>query len=221
MINKWIVNEPLSGQPPIGCILALPGRGIEASFMDGFISHSNLWQNLTIAIEPKNMEWYPQPNGVDDQQEAVEGLPDARNSIEKFIGFIQNQWGLERNKIGLVGFSAGGVMTLDIIAHSKLPLAGGVCLGGAILEPKDFPLSQTDTPIAVQHNMDDNCFDWHERYVPTKQALKKNKYNVKFEERYMGGHRLCFKDVALVKNFFSNIFEYNDEDFNIEKDNDE
>jgi predicted esterase len=219
MLSKWTVIEPVSGTKPVGCMLALPGRGIPTSYMESIFEHSGLWRSMAVILEPNNLEWYPQPNGIHDQNDAVEGLPAARAVIEKAISTIQNGWGFKRNEIGIMGFSAGGVMTINVMAHSVEPLAGGVCLAGAILNPKQLPKCPTGAPLIVQHNMDDNCFKWDERYVPMQKALQKQKYPVDFVERYHGGHQVSHLDVRLLRDFFSKRFGYYDDYEVIENEN--
>ncbi len=211
MINKWIINEPVSRDKPVGCVIALPGRGIPGTLMEKFMEHTGLWRTLVVVLEPHDKEWYPAPNGPKDQAAAVAGLPFARAVIEDKIEAVQRIWGLKRNEIGVLGFSAGGVMVNYLLSTTKNNLAGGVCLAGAILDPHEWPKAPTDTPLLVQHNRDDMCFEWGERFLPMKEALVDGGYNVDFVERWDGGHNLSYHDVRITRDFFAKKFGYYDD----------
>lgn len=211
MLEKWLIHEPmLQGKQidPVGCILCLPGRGIPGSLMEKFLHHTALWRSLQVILEPEYYQWYPAPNGPDDQTAAVQGQEEAREVIEKAVARIGRGWGVKKDKIVLMGFSAGGVMSIYTAAHSDTPYAGVLSLAGAILEPATFPKSKHKTPIMLQHNMDDDCFKWHERYLPMKNRLIDGGYNVNFEEAFEGGHNLTHAEVKLTRKFVSEIFGY-------------
>jgi len=116
----------------------------------------------------------------------------------------------------LVGFSAGAVMSIWLGAHSNKPFAGVISLAGAILEPTQLPKAKHKTPFLIQHNRDDDCFKWGERYLPMKRALLRQGYNVNFKEGH-GGHTLTFDEVSMTRRFCRNIFQYPEEESTKEK----
>lgn len=210
MIEKWIIHEPKKIEP-MGCVLALPGRGIPGQMMENFLGHSALNRSLQVVLEPENFQWYPAPNGANDQARAIGGLATAVNVIEAAVKKIEKGWGIKKDKIGIVGFSAGAVMAIQLLAHSSKPYAGILGLQGAILDPESLPKAKHKTPVMIQHNMDDECFSWGERYLPMKHALIRQDYNTKFVEGWAGGHNLSHEEVVLTRNFFGRIFGYLDE----------
>lgn len=206
MIDKWIIQGRTDN--PVGCILALPGRGIPGSFMERFMYFTGLWRSLQVILEPENYEWYPQPNGPEDQKDAIAGLAASRDLLNRQIERIQRAWGFKKEQIGLVGFSAGAVMSIQLAAYSDDPYAGVLSLAGAILDPSALRPAHHKTPIILQHNQDDDCFKWDERYLPMKNAMIKQGYNVDFEESFEGGHNITQSEVMLTRKFFSKIFGY-------------
>lgn len=179
-----------------GCILALPGRGQLGSDLARAWLDSDFEDTMFASVTPTLRQWYPMPYSATDQSEAVEGLEIARNVIETYLVKIENEFDIPRNRIGLVGFSAGGVMANYIATHSDRELAGVVCHGGAILEPDKIPPCRfPNMPIVLTHCMDDDVFEWHERYVPMLNGLKDKDYNVHQVVSKYGRHTLDIEDI--------------------------
>lgn len=209
MIDKHIITPPSNYHgEPIGCVLVLPGRGIPGTLMEKFMFHTGLWRSLQVVLEPHNLEWYPAPNGPEDQEAAIWGLSHARKILEYEIERIEKGWGFKKKDMIILGFSAGAVMAIQMLAHSDKPYAGILSLAGAILDPADLPKAKYKTPVLLQHNMDDDCFKWDERYLPMLKSLTKKGYNVTTNERPEGGHTLTGYDVDLTREFVSKQFGY-------------
>jgi predicted esterase len=206
MIKKWIIVEPTGN--PKGCLLALPGRNIPADAMEGFCHHTGLNKSLLICLEPENYQWYIAPNGPHNQTGAVNGLKDAVQQVELAVQKIERDWSMPRGKIGILGFSAGSVLAIQLAAVSRQPFAGIVSLAGAILEPDKLPPAPNKTPILLQHNQDDDCFKWDERYLPMKKVLIDRGYNVFVCERDEGGHSVCMADANLIEKFLGPYLGY-------------
>jgi predicted esterase len=209
MIKKWIiVDPPPFVDKPQGCIIALPGRGVPARVMEDFCRATELWRTKVICLEPWQLEWYPQPKGPQDQSEAVAGQSKTTKVLLDTISWIEKTYDIPVQEMCVLGFSAGGVMTLQLVAHSHASFKGAVCMGGAILDPESMPKAPTQTPILIQHNMDDDCFDWDERFLPMKRALWKQGYNFKTEERFWGGHTISIKDAEITGRFLGELLGY-------------
>lgn len=206
MISKEIVIRA-SGECK-GCVLVLPGRGLTSGLMERFMHYVGLWKLHKVILEPDNLEWYPVPNGINDQEDAIAGLTPAKECLEKEIGRINKAWGFESKDIAIVGFSAGSVMALHLLAHSNKPYAGILSLAGAILEPEKLPKAKFNTPVLLQHNEDDMCFEWEERYLPMKKALTEKGYNLTVKEGCGSGHNLTGEEVDLSREFLIKIFNY-------------
>jgi predicted esterase len=209
MINKWIINEPIGNRQ--GCIIGLPGRNIPGEMMERFCKFMSLSNTLAIILEPHRLEWYPQPMGPDNQEEAVEGLKVAITELGKRIGKIQRAFRLRRNQIALMGFSAGAVMAIQVAAKSQQPFAAAVSLAGAILDPDGMSESQNQTPILLRHAIDDECFKWDERYLPMKNSLLEKNYNLYVSEKSEGGHGVSIEDAKVCGRFIAPHLGYNQE----------
>lgn len=210
MINRWIVTEPKGRRK--GCIIGLPGRNIPADMMEKFCYHMQLPNTLSVCIEPHGLEWYPQPNGANDQADAVDGLQAAVKVLNSRISKIQRAFRLRRRQIALVGFSAGSVMAIQMAAHSEQPFAAIASLAGAILQPEKMPKAPNQTPILLRHAIDDDCFTWDERYLPMKNSLLEKGYNLYVSEKQSGGHGVGIEDARTIGRFVGTHLGYKGSD---------
>jgi phospholipase/carboxylesterase len=213
MIKKWHVIEPLHKRR--GCVIALPGRGMSAELMEKFCYHTGLLDSLQVILEPHRFQWYPAPNGAQNQDEAVAGLKDAVLEINKRISKVQRAFHLRRNQIAIIGFSAGSVMALQVMAASQQPLAAIASFAGAILQPEEMPEAPHQTPILLRHAIDDDCFSWDERYLPMRDALKKKNYNLYTSEKFYGGHGISVEDARVIGKFVAPYLGY-EEPYDVE-----
>lgn len=183
---------------PIGCVMVLPGRGMSGrEIAETYRSLSGLSSTLFIGFTPKERQWYPMPNGVKDQDAAVEGLALTMTKIERATRRILNTFRVRRNAVALVGYSAGAVVSLYTAINSKLNYAAAVGHSGALLEPaKVSYCNKPNLQLMMAHCKDDCCFFWDERYVPTRNALKTNGYNLSSREHETGGHAMMNGDVV-------------------------
>jgi len=175
LIPTMMVSEPNKCKR---AIIALPGRGGDAEDMICFCDALDLPDTLLVALNTRKKEWYPQPNSPEDQKKAVNGLSYAMEEILGVVEKVKNGWNFTDQDITLLGHSAGGVMSIHTAIHSPLNIQAVVSLAGAILEPTSVPPCAKDTSFVLQHNIHDECFKWHERYVPMEKSLKKQKYNI-------------------------------------------
>lgn len=207
VIKKWIIVEP-KGNVAKGCLLALPGRNIPGDAMESFCNCIGLDKSLLVVLEPDGLQWYPAPMGPTNQYSAVNAIKEVVSRLDVAVDKIERDWLIKRNKIGIVGFSAGAVVALQMVATSVSPFAGVVSLGGAVLEPDKLAPAPTKTPVLIQANKDDETFKWTERYEPMKAALMKQGYNLFLCERETGGHSVCPSDAKLVNRFLREHLGY-------------
>lgn len=188
-------------------VLLLPGRGqMPRDILSVYHAHSNL-QSIFIAIKPEN-EWYPLPRGANDQTEAVFGISMLLPSFDRLIKKLESNYNLKRNKIALVGFSAGAVIAIQTAIHADEPFAAVVSHAGAILDPDSIPVAEHNTPYLLIHSKDDSCFSWDERYLPMKNALEKQGYNIECKEHEDNGHAVTAEDIEIASEFLSTQFTF-------------
>jgi predicted esterase len=183
-------------------VCLLTGRCQTARELLGIYARSDLDCNL-VAIQPEHGEWYPLPNGANDQNSAVLGIKDSLPGLHKIIKRVISEVRVEKKNTSLVGFSAGGVMALELNAHNKKPFRSIVVHAGAILRTDKFPTSKNNTPILLIHNRDDDCFEWEERFIPMCECLTKKGYKFAIETEYEGKHSISRKDIEVATKFIN------------------
>lgn len=187
-------------------LIILPGRGMAPEMLLDYYAfwneHSSYY--LNIEINPTT-EWYPAPNGPKDQQDAINGSKNTLISLNEKIIELQKLHNIERSQVYICGFSAGAVMALQLAINSDEDFGGIVAHSGAIFEIDDVPICKNDTRILLMHNKNDDCFTWDERYIPMKEALAKNKYNLTCYESMRGEHRITSSDVLISSAFLQKL----------------
>ena len=210
MIEEWLIKEPEPNpfqrkEEPERCIIALPGLGNSAGMVSQIAENLCLPNTLIVAMRSVYWRWYPQPISAMNQGGAAAGVPLAREVIERHLRGVEAVWNIPRSKTALLGYSAGAVMSLQIMAHADEPFAACVSLCGAILEPKKLPeckhKKDQQTAVLLVHNQDDLCFEWEERYLPMKKALRSKGYRPHVLENPYGGHHICWEDELQVSKF--------------------
>ena len=199
-LQPWHILN--SEKAPDTCVLLLPGRDNYGPLMGRAYYSLGLHNSLLVSITPVKYEWYPMPNGADDQEDAISGQVAAYHTIDGVVRRITEKYGIPRNKIVLCGYSAGGVMAIQVAAYSKEPFAGVVVHCGAILDPSMLPLCNCpETQFLLTHYEDDIIFEWFERYLPMKNALIAQGYKVYTLEQKHGGHLVGENDLIRSRFF--------------------
>jgi len=194
-----VLNEH---RKPKSCVVFLPGRANSGALMGKVYYKAGLREQLLVSITPRDYAWYPMPNGANDQVAALAGQERARLTIEDVVTRVQNRYGFSRRNIVLCGYSAGGVMAIQVAAKSEEAFAGVVVHAGAILDTEALPpCTCPETIFLLTHCRDDLIFEWEERYVPMKNALLEQGYNVWTLERDEGGHMVDENDLMQSKRF--------------------
>lgn len=202
--SHWCVA---AGKNPDFCVLMLAGRAMKNNLLPSIYWHSNLQDFRLIGITTTELAWYPIPNGAKDQWSAINGIPHAIDLVEKAVENIKRRWDIPKSRIILMGFSAGGVMAIQVAAYSDEAYAGVVCHSGAILQPEVLPYCDVETPFLLTHSQDDETFEWNERYLPMKSTLKSRSYRISCVESPWGGHTILPVEIATSKIFIRQIFK--------------
>lgn len=199
-INEDIIEEMqrlLFFAPPRkvkSCIFFLPGRSQYGSHLLEYWCHYSgirFSDVLLATFTPRNLEWYPLPRNAEDQDDSVVGIKKSIGLIESLITSVEENFNLPRRKIGIVGYSAGGVMANYVGTNSNKEFAGVVCHSGAYLEPEKMQKCKFGKmPFVLSHSLNDSVFDWYERYLPMKEAFKTNKYDVSHIEDRNHNHAI-------------------------------
>jgi predicted esterase len=204
------------GNSKKSAVVALAARGMSAITIALEYMDVGLTDTTIIGISPKT-EWYPAPKSPSDQKDAVLGINLAIVKVNKAVDEALIQAGnISRSKTALVGLSAGGCLALEMGAYYS-DFAGVVCHSGCIYDSNAFIPAINEIPILLTHSKKDTVFDWNQRYIPTKNALKRQGYNLSVMEKEVGGHCLSMMDRIAAGQFLSPLLGYTDWKFTDEK----
>lgn len=218
LISQILIEEPKHIDR---CLIAIPGRGGSADIMQQFCKAVDLPDTMVVALEARYYAWYHQPNSPQDQDKAVSGLPAAINELSNLIMKIKNGWNLDDEQIILCGHSAGAVIAIQTAIHSMFNLKACISLAGAILVPNEVPKCSKNTKFLLQHNTNDDCFTWDERYLPMENALESNNYDI---QKLIGDgshNSFTWRIASGAKDFLNQIFNLTSDEPNQFSDKDE
>ena len=148
-------------------------------------------------------EWYPKPHGITNQKSALKGLERTSLQMQSLIRELVTTDNLNTNQIILSGFSAGAVVAFDLFLNGKYKSM--ISHNGTILDVQSIKPSKSLSPILMIHNRDDEIFTWEERYLPAKNTLLKQEYNLSAIEKFNGGHSVSKEDIDYVSVFLNQI----------------
>lgn len=180
-----------------GQLFLFPGRGQDPEEMMRLYGDEPMVSSThdIYCIYP-DVEWYPMPNGVTKQQGSVKGLGKTTADIIKVISDMSKSDGFQEGNLTLAGHSAGAVVALSVWLSGSYGAL--VAHNGCALDVKSIPVAKKPMSCLLFHNRDDNCFAWEERYLPTRNTLISNGYNVTCVERSSGGHGITAADVSMA-----------------------
>ena len=198
----------LSKNKKKGVLVLLPGRGCQAkSLLDLYKNIGELQETLLIGIQPEK-EWYPLPNGANDQSSAIAGLRKTVIQLRSFLQNLQKTYDFTTEETVLAGFSAGAVVALQLALTGEEEYDMVIAHNGAIFEPSEVPIASKKTTYALLHTQDDNCFTWLERYVPMKQSLMNKNHKIFTIEKPIGGHNISDNDILILSKHLKTRFGY-------------
>jgi phospholipase/carboxylesterase len=189
---------------PQGLIVALHGWGANAKDLASLVPYLNLSNYQFIFPEAP----FPHPHSPDGKawydlraENMYQGLLECREMLRDWLLSLEETTKIPLSKTGLIGFSQGGAMTLDV--GLKLPLASLVAMSG-YLHPDAIPLNKKDFPqILIMHGTRD-------RVVPlqaaqqTKQALESLGITVEYQE-FNAEHEINLEMLQRLRDFILQV----------------
>jgi len=101
-------------------------------------------------------QWFPIPRmDGSPQSEAEAGLDAATRDLNGFLDARLKDEGLTADRLALVGFSQGAMMSLHIAPRRPQAMAGVVAISGRLLEPERIGEVIARPPVLLIHGDDD------------------------------------------------------------------
>jgi len=206
IVFKHTVSVPKNKKR--GVLVLFSGRGSKAKYLlNTYANTGGLQEFLLIGVDPEK-EWYPLPNGKDDQLQAIIGLQETIIKLKSFLQNLQTEYDFKPEQTVLAGFSAGAVVALQLALTGIEEYNMVISHNGAIFQPDEIPPASKKTIFVLLHAQDDDCFKWMERYIPTKQGLNNKGHKIVAIERPIGGHKIHENDIVTMGKHLKTRFNY-------------
>lgn len=203
---KYVKNVP-SGQPDtaeIPLLIVMHGRGADANDLADIAPYLDNGYRFLFPNAPKPFEVYA---GMSNGFTWFDGWPaeprsfrESRQLILEFLDQALEQYPTPPGKVILCGFSQGGMMALDTGFRSDKPIAGIVCMSGAINE-EELPPFKTDIPVLLIHGTEDEVIPpIHARRA--RAVLEEHGIDTTYHEFPMG-HQVTDESLSVVRHFMA------------------
>jgi len=185
-------------------ILALHGRGSNESDLIGLASYlpqKFLWVSPrgTFTLGPNSFEWF-QINQI--------GKPDptrlaiALSTLDTFIDEVIANYPVDKNKLYLLGFSQGSIMSMSYALTKPQRVAGAIAQSGYIPHESGLQIDEAgikNKPFILTHGIQDPMLpvDWARR---SRDTLQKLETNLEYHEFNMG-HQVSEESLAVINSW--------------------
>jgi len=156
-------------------------------------------------MAPFGRQWF----GLQDRSEParLKGTQSSAPILDHFIDTTLANYGLSDDKLALVGFSQGTMMSLYVGLRREKPLAGIIAQSGILIGPELLADEiKSRPPVLLIHGDMDAVvpFQYMEK---AQKALQENGVEVAAHARPGLGHNIDEEGIALSQQFLSQIFE--------------
>lgn len=207
-------HDPASGGKPKQIIVLLHGYGSNGRDL---ISLAPYWQKAVpdaLFISPDAPFPCEMGDSVDMRQwfslaeytpeKLLEGAQTAHPILDKYLDKLLKDYGLSADKMTLVGFSQGTMMSLYTGLRRQTSLAGILGYSGALIGAETLPNGTDKTPIHLIHGQDDSVVPV-QAYHKAVQELGDKDYQVTGHTTPYLGHSIDGQGVESGAKFLEKV----------------
>jgi phospholipase/carboxylesterase len=200
-------DSPQGAVPVYTTILALHGRGSNEQDLIGlaeYLPKELLWISPrgTFDLGPDSYEWFQITQiGKPDPTR----LANALNTIDKFIDEIIENYPVDKNKLYLLGFSQGSIVSMSYALTKPQRVAGVIAQSGYIPHESGLQIDEAgikQKPFILTHGIQDPMLpvDWARR---SRDTLQKLDVDLEYHEFDMG-HNVSAESLAVINTWLEN-----------------
>lgn len=125
------------------------------------------------AVNPMGYQWFPIPHMDGSTQEQREAsFASSVEILNAYLDELMAETGLAPERIALLGFSQGTMMSLHVAPRRERPVACVVGFSGMLLAPERLPdEARTKPPVLLAHGTEDPMVPF-ERMEEAKRGLE-------------------------------------------------
>lgn len=215
-ITNYYFEKPLTNENPSHLVVFLHGYGANAvnlmslseEFYEDFPSFAFLAPDAPFPYEHGigGFQWY----GLMDRSEAklVKGSQIAANILIEFLKKKLEELKLGIDKLILIGFSQGCMMSLFVAPRLNQACAAVIGLSGALIAPSLLPKETLSRPpICLIHGNRDDVVSCKESEIANK-ILNLNGFKSEVHIIPQLEHSINMKVVGIAKNFLKQTIKF-------------
>jgi phospholipase/carboxylesterase len=204
----YVVNVP-SGKPAdaeLPLVLVMHGRGADANDLADIAPYLDGGYRFVFPNAPRPFEIQP---GMTYGFSWFDGWPPVGNSfaesrelVLRFLDEALERYATPKGKVIISGFSQGGLMALDVGYRTQQPIAGIVCMSGAINE-NDLPDldAHRNLPVLIVHGTADDMIPVRAARR-TRAVLEEHGIEPEYHE-YEMAHQVTDESLADIRAFMA------------------
>ena len=206
---KYLIKEPQSKTSESPLLLLLHGFGSNESDLHSFANylpenHYIVSIRAPFKLSSGGFAWYN--ISFDEDMNKFNDHDQAKDSINKIINFIDelsNKYLIDKNKISLLGFSQGTILSYALCLNYPEKFKNIIGFSGyideAMINVKSKNIDYSRLNLYISHGKDDPVIpvDWARK---STEVLKRNKINYSFNE-FNSGHTISSENFYDFKNW--------------------
>jgi len=201
-LTRFPASHSLEADSVYPTILALHGRGSnerDLISLADYLPQNLLWISPrgTFTLGPDSFEWF---------QITQIGKPDpirlanALNTLDTFIDEIVENYPVDKNKLYLLGFSQGSIVSMSYTLTKPQRIAGVIAQSGYIPHESGLQIDEAgikNKPFILTHGIQDSMLpiDWARR---SRDTLQKLEADLEYHEFNMG-HQVTEESLTVIK----------------------
>lgn len=185
-------------------VIVMHGRGADANDLADIAPYLDRGYRFLFPNAPKPFDVYP---GLSFGFTWFDGWPaeprsfkESRELVLELLGKALAQYPTPPGKVILCGFSQGGMMALDTGFRAETPVAGIVCMSGALNE-EDLPPFKRDIPVLMIHGTEDDKIPVNDARR-ARAVLEEHGIETAYYELPMG-HHVTEESLRIVRDFMA------------------
>lgn len=126
----------------------------------------------------------------------AEGIASSRQAVAQLIN-AELAKGIAPERIIIAGFSQGGVIAIETLAHHQDQLGGAIALSCYLAAPAKLPAATRPLPVFLAHGTEDTIVP-HALGITARDTLEQRGYAVDWHE-YPMPHAVCREEIMAIR----------------------
>jgi phospholipase/carboxylesterase len=206
----YVELEPDIPASELPLIVGLHGRGADAEDLAGLVNWLSV-ESCRFALPNGplpvvNAPWHAGFAWYVLGQHQAASIAACREQLMAFVDELERRYETPRERIVLLGFSQGAVMTLEVGLRSERPFAGLVVMGGYLYAPETlgpFLRAGRDRQIQIVHGAYDDVVSVDGGRL-ARDVLEAAGLEPEYHELPIG-HQVSSESLALVRSFMERV----------------